>query len=52
VISSERLMNGPDQRGELIGPDLMVPKIRGDNLRGEFGRLRIGHRSVPLLPSQ
>jgi hypothetical protein len=32
----ERLMNGRDQRRELIGPDLIATDVSGDNCRSEF----------------
>jgi hypothetical protein len=34
--SSECLMNGRDQRPELVGRDLVLPNIGGDNRGGEF----------------
>ena len=43
----ERLMDGRDQGGELVGRELIASNIGGDNFRGEVGLLRIGHRSVP-----
>ena len=39
-------MDGRDQRRQLIGRDLIASNIGGDDLRGEFGRLLIGHRQV------
>jgi hypothetical protein len=32
----ERLMDGRDQRRELVGGDLVAANIRGDNRRSEF----------------
>ncbi len=47
----ERLMNGRNQGGELIGRDLIASQIRAYNHRDEFGRRLIGHRLVPLFPT-
>jgi hypothetical protein len=46
---TEGLMNGRDQRRQLIGWDLIAPNVGGDDLGGEFGRLLIGHHLVPLF---
>jgi hypothetical protein len=32
----ERLMDGRNQCRELIGPDLVSPNVRGDDIGGEF----------------
>jgi hypothetical protein len=34
--ADERLTNGRDQRSELVGRDLVLPNIGGNNHRGEF----------------
>jgi hypothetical protein len=34
--SGERLMDGRNQCRELIGPDLVSPNVRGDNIGREF----------------
>jgi hypothetical protein len=49
--TTEGLMNGRDQRRELIRRDQIASNIGGDDLGGEFGRLFIGHRLVPLFPA-
>jgi hypothetical protein len=36
----------------LVGSDLIPPDISGDDLRGEFGRLLVGHFRVPQLDRQ
>src|SRR4051794_30735788 len=51
---TERLMNGRNQRRQLVRLDLVRPHVRADDLRGECsidrrGRRLIGHWSIPPL---
>jgi hypothetical protein len=47
----QRVMDGRDKGPELVGWDLIASNIGGDDLRCEFGRLLVGHRS-PLSGQQ
>jgi hypothetical protein len=49
--TGERSIDDRDQGGELVGRYRVASQIGGDDLGGEFGRLLIGHRFVPVFPT-